>query len=108
MGPRKTLRLVAKYGDACNFFGASEIGVLKERLEILQRHCEEVSRPYQEIEKTVLQTADLEAGGKQDIIARAKTLQEIGFEHIIFNIKGLYSPQTLKLFTHEIIPALKG
>jgi hypothetical protein len=37
-----------------------------------------------------------------------KVLQELGFEHIIFNIKGEYSPETLKLFTEEIIPGLKG
>ena len=108
MGPKKTLRFVAQYGDACNFFGGQEDEVIRERLEILKGHCQEVGRPYEEIEKTVLQTADLEAGGAQDVIARGVALQEMGFEHIIFNVKGLYTPETLKLFTHEIIPALKG
>ncbi|GAB4539990.1 MAG: LLM class F420-dependent oxidoreductase [Anaerolineae bacterium] len=108
MGPTKTLRFVAQYGDACNFFGGREDQELKEGLEILKKHCQDVGRPYQEIEKTVLQTADLETGSVQDVIARGLALQEMGFEHIIFNVKGLYTPETLKLFTHEIIPALKG
>lgn len=108
MGPKKTLRFVAQYGDACNFFGGQGDEMLKERLEILRGHCEDVGRPYEEIEKTVLQTADLEAGGAQDVIDRGVALQEMGFEHIIFNVKGLYTPETLKLFTDEIIPVLKG
>ncbi len=108
MGPRKTLRLVAKYGDACNFFGRAENEVLLERLDILKAHCDEVGRPYEEIEKTVLQTADLEEGSLRDIIAQGKNLQEIGFEHIIFNVKNQYTPENLKLFTEEIIPTLKG
>jgi F420-dependent oxidoreductase-like protein len=107
MGPKKTLRFVAQYGDACNFFGGQETEVIKERLEILRGHCEDVGRPYEEIEKTVLQTADLEDGTAQDVIARGVALGEMGFEHVIFNVKGLYTPETLRLFTDEIIPALK-
>ena len=108
MGPKKTLRFVAKYGDACNFFGRSEMEVLKERLEILKKHCEDVGRPYEEIEKTVLQTADFEGDSVGGIIENGKDLQELGFEHIIFNVKSEYTPETLKLFTDEIIPGLKG
>jgi F420-dependent oxidoreductase-like protein len=108
MGPKKTLRFVAQYGDACNFFGGSETALIKERLEVLKGHCEDIGRPYEEIEKTVLQPADFEDGGAHDVIARGLALQEMGFEHIIFNVKGLYTPATLRLFTDEIIPALKG
>jgi alkanesulfonate monooxygenase SsuD/methylene tetrahydromethanopterin reductase-like flavin-dependent oxidoreductase (luciferase family) len=107
MGPKKTLRYVAQYGDACNFFGGAGDEVLKERIEILKRHCQEVGRPYEEIEKTVLETADFKDGTVQDVIARGVTLRELGFEHIIFNIKGEYTPETLSLFTQQIIPALK-
>ncbi|NIS78668.1 MAG: TIGR03560 family F420-dependent LLM class oxidoreductase [Anaerolineales bacterium] len=108
MGPKKTLRLVAQYGDACNFFGRSEAEELKERLEILKGHCEDVGRPYGEIEKTVLQTADFEDGTVQDVITRGNELKELGFEHIIFNVKGLYTAETLELFTKEIIPVMKS
>jgi len=107
MGPKKTLRFVAKYGDACNFFGAAEDDVLKDRLGILKGHCMDVGRPYEEIEKSVLQTADFEEGNADDVITRGETLQAMGFEHIIFNVKGEYSPEILEQFTKEIIPALK-
>jgi len=107
MGPKKTLRFVAQYGDACNFFSGAENEVLIERLGILKRHCHDIGRPYEEIEKTVLATADLEEGSAQDVITRGVELQEMGFEHLIFNIKGEYTPETLQLFTDEIIPVLK-
>ena len=107
MGPKKTLRFVAQYGDACNFFGGVENEVLLERLDILKQHCRDVRRPYKEIEKTVLATADLKDGSIQDVIARGVELQQMGFEHLIFNIKGDYTPETLWLFTDKIIPALK-
>lgn len=108
MGPKKTLRYVAQYGDACNFFGGSEDEVLIERLEILKGHCQDVGRPYEEIEKTALQTADFEKGDVQDVIDRGQALGAMGFEHIIFNVKGLYTRETLEKFTKEIIPALKS
>jgi alkanesulfonate monooxygenase SsuD/methylene tetrahydromethanopterin reductase-like flavin-dependent oxidoreductase (luciferase family) len=108
MGPTKTLRYVAQYGDACNFFGRSEDEVLVERLDILKAHCHDVGRPYDEIEKTALLSADFEEGDAQDVIARGQALQEMGFEHIIYNIQGLYTTETLEQFTQKIIPALKG
>jgi hypothetical protein len=108
MGPKKTLRFVAQYADACNFFGGAEDTILQDRLEILKRHCDDVGRPYQEIEMTVLQTADFSEGTVQDVISRGQTLRDMGFQHIIFNVKGLYTAETLASFTDEIIPALKA
>lgn len=108
MGPKKTLRFVAQYADACNFFGRAEDDLLQERLDILKSHCEDVGRPYEDIEKTTLVTADFEKGSLQKTIERANSLAAMGFEHLIFNVKGLYTPETLKMFTDEIIPALKG
>jgi alkanesulfonate monooxygenase SsuD/methylene tetrahydromethanopterin reductase-like flavin-dependent oxidoreductase (luciferase family) len=51
-GERKTLRLVAKYGDGCNLFGDAErFGHL---LGVLRAHCDDVGRDYSEITKTGL------------------------------------------------------
>lgn len=52
MGERKTLRLVAKYGDACNLFEQPGPGGLEHKLAVLRQHCEDVGRPYDEIVKT--------------------------------------------------------
>ena len=51
-GERKTLRLVAKYGDGCNLFGDAER--IKHLLGVLRGHCEDVGRDYAEITKTAL------------------------------------------------------
>lgn len=108
MGPTKTLRYVAKYADACNFFGNSENALLKERLDILQQHCQDLGRPYEEIEKTTLLTADLRDGSVDEVIERGRVLQEMGFGHLIFNIKNAYTPDNMAKFTDQIIPALKS
>ena len=52
-GERKTLRLVAQYGDACNLFGSSPDDVA-HKLEVLRRHCDELGRDYDTIRKTIL------------------------------------------------------
>ena len=51
-GDRKTLRLVAQYGDACNLFGTSPKDVA-HKLDVLRRHCDAVGRDYDQIRKTI-------------------------------------------------------
>jgi alkanesulfonate monooxygenase SsuD/methylene tetrahydromethanopterin reductase-like flavin-dependent oxidoreductase (luciferase family) len=108
MGAKKTMRLVATYGDACNFFGTAEPALLTERLDDLKRLCEASGRPYEGIEKTVLVTVDLDEEGVKGIIEKGQALQRLGFEHLIYNLKLAYTPDALKMFTKEIIPGLKG
>jgi F420-dependent oxidoreductase-like protein len=49
-GERKTLRLVARYGDGCNLFGDPQR--VRHLLGVLERHCEDVGRDPAEITKT--------------------------------------------------------
>ena len=51
-GPRRTLRLVARYADLCNISGDPE--GIRSNLEILHRHCAEVGRDPAEITVTRL------------------------------------------------------
>ena len=51
-GEQLTLRAVARLGNACNIFGAPDI--VKQKYEILRRHCEKEKRNYDEIERTNL------------------------------------------------------
>jgi F420-dependent oxidoreductase-like protein len=51
-GERRTLRLVAKYADACNIFG--DVATVQHKLDVLRRHCEDVGRDPAEITKTRL------------------------------------------------------
>ena len=56
-GERKTLRLVARYADACNLF-APDPDVVAHKLEVLARHCDAESRDPDSIRKTILGFAD--------------------------------------------------
>jgi F420-dependent oxidoreductase-like protein len=56
-GERKTLRLVARYADACNLFGTSADEVT-HKLDVLRRHCETEGRDYDAIQKTILPQID--------------------------------------------------
>jgi F420-dependent oxidoreductase-like protein len=51
-GEKKTLKLVARYGDACNLFalGVEQVG---HKLDILKAHCEAEGRDYNSIKKTM-------------------------------------------------------
>ncbi len=53
-GEKRTLRLVAQYGDASNIFG--DIPTVRHKLDVLARHCASVGRDPAEITKTKLAT----------------------------------------------------
>ena len=50
-GEEKTFRLIAKYGDACNIFAWRGADYVRQKYAVLRQRCEEVGRPYDEIEK---------------------------------------------------------
>ncbi|MGQ0776189.1 MAG: LLM class F420-dependent oxidoreductase [Pseudonocardiales bacterium] len=52
-GEKKTLRLVARYADACNVFGTTPAEVA-HKFDVLRKHCGAEDRDYESIEKTVL------------------------------------------------------
>jgi F420-dependent oxidoreductase-like protein len=58
-GERRTLDLVARYGDACNVF--ADLATVRHKFDVLARHCERVGRDPAEITKTVFafDTSDL-------------------------------------------------
>ena len=108
MGPKKTLRMVAQYGDACNFFDGAGDEVMAERLEILKGHCEALGRPYEEIEKTVLYGGvNLAEQSPAQIVDRTKELEAMGFEHVIYNFNSDYTLDAVETFVGDILPHVK-
>jgi F420-dependent oxidoreductase-like protein len=61
-GERRTLDLVARYGDACNVFAGDPV-VVRHKFDVLDRHCERVGRDPASITRTVFafDTSDLAA-----------------------------------------------
>ena len=56
-GERKTLRLVARYADACNLF-ATDLDEVAHKLEVLDRHCADAQRDPADIQRTILAMVD--------------------------------------------------
>ncbi len=109
VGEKKTLRLVAKYADACNLFGRLGPDVLRHKLEVLKAHCENVGRPYEEIEKTVLDTVNLAPGGMTagQMVEKCRSLSELGVQHLIVNMPNVYEIRPLEIIGREVIPAVQ-
>ncbi|BDO43038.1 LLM class F420-dependent oxidoreductase [Cellulomonas sp. NTE-D12] len=82
-GERKTLRLVAQYGDACNLFGATPDEVA-HKLEVLRAHCADVGRDPAEIRVTVLNAGDeLLDGDVAGFVETMSPFAELGVETVI-------------------------
>jgi F420-dependent oxidoreductase-like protein len=62
-GERRTLRLAARYADACNLFG--DAGTVKHKVEVLRRHCADVGRDPAEVRVTHLSTAVAARSGRE-------------------------------------------
>ncbi len=105
-GEKKTLRLVAQYGDACNLYGGPE--VVGAKLAVLKQHCAELGRDYASIEKTSLSTVELKPGktSAAEVLALCHALAAVGVQHAIFNLPNLHDIAPLEIFGREIIPAV--
>jgi F420-dependent oxidoreductase-like protein len=108
MGEKRTLRLVAQYADACNLFTYGGSDLVRHKLDVLRGHCEDVSRDYEEIERTGLGTAYLAEGGMtaEDVIGFCREMNEAGIQHLIFNMPNVHGIRPLETFGEEIIPAV--
>jgi len=104
-GERKTLRLVARYADACNI---RDTGELPHKLEVLREHCAAEGRDYAEIEKTVQTRFDLGPNGErvQQTIEHLHALAELGIEVAHGSVVDVGSLRPLGLMA-ELIPAIE-
>jgi F420-dependent oxidoreductase-like protein len=111
-GERKTLRLVARYADACNVFGGPV--AIAHKYAVLREHCQAVGRPYDEIERTSLQSLGISADGSAGtdtparIVERFGDLADAGAQHVIFSVKGVHDLSKLELIGRDVIPQLRS
>jgi F420-dependent oxidoreductase-like protein len=105
-GPKKTLRMVAQYADACNIGAWVGKDNMQKALDTLKEHCERLGRDYNTIEKTSLSTAHLSGEDTvESLMNQIEELAEMGFSHAIFNMPDVYEIKPLEIFAEEIIPA---
>jgi alkanesulfonate monooxygenase SsuD/methylene tetrahydromethanopterin reductase-like flavin-dependent oxidoreductase (luciferase family) len=106
MGEKKTLRLVAQYADACNFFPIPDL--LPHKLEVLREHCKAVGRNYDEIEKTAMFTFDVGEKGEKvaQLIGGLNWLAGMGIQTAIGSVPHVDRIRPLELIGEKVIPAV--
>ena len=102
-GEKKTLRLVAQYADACNLFNTPDV---EHKLDVLRRHCTDVGRDYDDIEKTVLTGADPGADGEKidGLLADLERLAKLGVDYVHCRVPNVFELRGLQLLGERVIP----
>ena len=124
-GEEKTLRYVARYGDACNLhLGAhpklrgytphsyENYRIRKERLrhklEVLRMHCESEGRDYDEIDKSVLIPLEVSPGMLTlgEVVGMCRELSEMGFNYVVFNMPNDHEITPIEIIGRDVIPTV--
>ncbi|TMD27120.1 MAG: LLM class F420-dependent oxidoreductase [Chloroflexi bacterium] len=104
-GEQRTLRLVARYADACNLQPGPQI---PKKLEILRQHCEAEGRDYDAIEKTCMFAFDVGEDGSKvgELIEQLRWLASMGIQTVLGVIPHVYRIEPLEVIGREVIPAV--
>jgi alkanesulfonate monooxygenase SsuD/methylene tetrahydromethanopterin reductase-like flavin-dependent oxidoreductase (luciferase family) len=129
-GEKVTLRLVARWGDACNVFGDPDR--LRHKFGVLRGHCEDLGRDYEEITRStsinvfLLEEGDdpeeatalarrgtaydeyskrFMVGTAEEIVERLQPRVEAGVNYfIVYLPRAAYEPAVVERFAREVIP----
>jgi F420-dependent oxidoreductase-like protein len=104
-GERKTLRLVARYADACGLRPKPEI---PRKLEVLRRHCQAEGRDYEAIERTCVFAFDVGVDGAKtgELVGQLHWLAEMGVQTVIGRVERVSDITPLEVMGREVIPAV--
>jgi alkanesulfonate monooxygenase SsuD/methylene tetrahydromethanopterin reductase-like flavin-dependent oxidoreductase (luciferase family) len=110
-GPRRTLRLVARYADACNLTGSPD--AVRAALAVLHGHCADAGRDPAGVEVTHLSTirvvpdgvratapagrgrVPVVTGTVEDHAVRIEALRRAGVDHVIVALDDVWEPGAL-------------
>lgn len=101
-GEKKTLRLVARYADACNLFPSPDMA---RKLDVLREHCAAESRDYATITKTCILQIDLDLG-IDALLDQLRGLSDLGIQTVIASVKDVWKIKPLEVIGNEVIPAV--
>ena len=104
-GEQRTLRLVARYADACNLQPGPQI---PQKLEVLRQHCEVEGRDYNAIEKTCMFAFDVGEDGSRvgELPGQLRWLAGMGIQTVLGVIPHVYRIEPLEIIGREVIPAV--
>jgi F420-dependent oxidoreductase-like protein len=104
-GEHKTLRLVARYADACNLRPGPQI---PQKLSALQKHCEAEGRDYEAIEKTCMFAFDVGEGDSKvgELLGQLRWLASMGIQTVLGVIPHVDRIESLEVIGREVLPAV--
>lgn len=127
-GEKTTLRIVARYADACNILGAGSPEAFRKKLDILKEHCRAVGRDYNTVLKTkgsrviigkdgsevkrvveesvkdpVRRQNMMIYGSPDDVIKRIGELKDVGLEYMITSFEPKKEMDSSKLFADQVM-----
>lgn len=133
-GERVTLKLVAKYADACNISGQTPEDY-RHKFDVLRQHCENVGRDYNSIIRSAHVFMSLLAPGQdpeqatapfrggatlqeyqqrnfvgapQETVEYLSSLVEAGVQYFIFYFRNdLTKLETLQLFAEDVMKVMR-
>jgi len=107
MGEKKTLRLVAQYGDACNLFVTPD---LPRKLDVLREHCAREGRDFDSIYRTAYLPVKVGADGSgvDEILAKLRELSDLGIQAVLGSVPDVYTLRPLEVIGSEVIPVADG
>jgi alkanesulfonate monooxygenase SsuD/methylene tetrahydromethanopterin reductase-like flavin-dependent oxidoreductase (luciferase family) len=127
-GERKTLKIVAKYADACNLFGSLE--TVRKKLDVLKDHCRSIGRDYDSILKTKLGAIIVDDnkemaknrvrqtlkglpeeqinefviyGTPEDVSRQIEMLEQVGIQYLIVDLEPDRELEAIDTFASKII-----
>lgn len=100
---RETLRLVARYADACNVLLGAQ---LDENLDLLRQECDREQRDYDSIMKTCYIRFDIGHDGRNvpQILRQLRNLCDLGFSMAIGQVVDAHLITPLEIVGRRIIP----
>ena len=135
-GERVTLRLVARYADACNFGFHHGPDALRRKDRVLRDHCADVGRDEGEIARTteirvvIIRDTRREAnrayaemrklngdapiwpeqpvGTPDDIFEKLEPIVALGFRHLIFGFPHPHDAESMVRLRTEVLPRLQA
>ncbi|MFF3563697.1 LLM class F420-dependent oxidoreductase [Streptomyces sp. NPDC002574] len=101
-GEKKTLRLVARYADACNIFAGPEAA---RKLDVLKEHCAAVGRDYEDVEKTTTLAVGRDTT-PDDLTARTQAMAELGFTTAYVYSQQIREPARVVDLLAAVVPRI--
>jgi F420-dependent oxidoreductase-like protein len=104
-GERRTLPLVARYGDACSLRPGPDI---PHKLAVLQGHCDAAGTDFDRIERTCASAFNPDDGGSgaKELVDQLRRLADLGVDTVIGRLDGDDPRSTIERLAHHVVPAV--